>query len=550
MADVTGTGTLSSPGVGSNLDVKSIVAALVSAEITPMQNRYDKQVKSLNTEISALGQVKSYLSSLQTSLNNLSTTGSIYQLNATASDTNALGATLTTGATTGSYQIEIEKLAQKQSLASDYLNTSSVGTGTIIINFGTYSSNNTVFTANPDADQVTITIGSGNDSLVAVRDAINNSDSGVTASIVTDDGGSRLTITSSHTGEDYAMNITGTLSALHYDPVNTDEQLSETVAAQNSQVKINGLTLTQNSNELNDSITGLNLTLKKAEDGKIITLDVTQDKEQFKTLVKDFVKKYNDTMGYLNNISGYNSTTKQAGDFQGDSQLRILKFQLSQYATNPPNPTQNGTIESLADIGITLNKDGTLSTNQTKLDNAFENNYDAIGALFAKTATATDTNIRIKTLGSEIEAGSYDVSLTTFNAGTSMSGTIGGVNATSSDGITLKGTGDFRDISLTVLGGSTGSRGKIVVTDGFAVQLSSYLDNYISSSGDIVTRTNQLKDELRDMDSEQDKIDARQAAIQARYLAQYTALDSLISQLQTTGSFLTQQLANLPSYKN
>lgn len=179
---------LSSPGVGSGLDVKNLVDAIVTAEITPSQVRHDKQLNSVNTELSALGQLKSYLTNLQTSLAKLSSLSQFYTMKSTISDPNYFSATLGTGATKNTYQIEIQKLAQQHSLASSYM--TNTGSGTITIDFGTYNSDKTTFTPNPSATSVNITITPGNDSLVAVRDAINNTNSGITASIVQDSQGS------------------------------------------------------------------------------------------------------------------------------------------------------------------------------------------------------------------------------------------------------------------------------------------------------------------------------------------------------------------------
>lgn len=90
---------LSSPGVGSGLDVKNLVDAIVTAEITPSQVRHDKQLNSVNTELSALGQLKSYLTNLQTSLAKLSSLSQFYTMKSTISDPNYFSATLGTGAT-------------------------------------------------------------------------------------------------------------------------------------------------------------------------------------------------------------------------------------------------------------------------------------------------------------------------------------------------------------------------------------------------------------------------------------------------------------------
>ncbi|RUR19775.1 flagellar hook protein FliD [Legionella sp. km535] len=538
--------SLSSPGVGSGLDVKTLVDALVKAEITPAQVRHDKQLTNVNTELSAIGQLKSYLSNFQASLTKLSDLSQFYNMKYSMSDQDYFSTSITPQAVKSSYQIEIQKLAQQQSLASNYM--TNTGSGTMTINFGTYNGDKTVFTPNATATPLSVTIAPGSDSLAAVRDAINNAGTSVTASIVQDNTGSRLTLTSSKTGENYAMKITGDIAALNYDPTAGINALTETIGAQNSLVKINGLTLSQSSNQLQDAIAGVTLNLKKAEIGKQITLNVDDNKDQLSSLVNDFIKQYNDTMTFLTNLTGYNSTTKQSGVFQGDPQFRSLKLNLNKWATSPIN-TGSSPIKSLADLGITTNKQGLLEINQDKYKKILDTNYKDIGSLFAKTASATDANIRIKSVNTNVKAGSYDVALSEFTPGVSMSGTIGSLSATSSDGITLKGSGALSGLSLNVLSGSTGSRGQVVVTDGIAVLMNSLIDSYMGTEGDLNVRATQLNNQVKQLGKVQDVIDTRSDSIQARYLKQFTALDTLLTQLQNTSGFLTQQLANLPQIK-
>ncbi|HHL3491371.1 TPA: flagellar filament capping protein FliD [Legionella pneumophila] len=537
---------LSSPGVGSGLDVKTLVDAIVTAEITPSQVRHDKQLNSVNTELSALGQLKNYLTNLQASLTKLSNLSQLHTMKSTISDPNYFSVTLGAGATKSTYQIETQKLAQQHSLASAYM--TNTGSGTITIDFGTYNSDKTTFTPNPSATSVNITIAPGNDSLVAVRDAINNTNSGITASIVQDSLGSRLTITSSQTGENYAMKISGGVTSLNYDPTMGVNSLTETVAAQNSTVKINGLTLVQSSNQLNEAITGVTIDLKKAEIGKVVTLTIDDNKDQLTGLINEFIKQYNDTMTFLTNLTGYNSETKQGGVFQGDPQFRNLKLNLNKWATTPL-AKQDGPIRSLADLGIITNKQGLLEIKQDKFKSVLDNHYKEIGALFAKTAKVNDTGINIKSINSTVKSGTYDVILTEFTPGVSMSGTIGGLPATSSDGITLTGSGYLSGLSINVFSGSAGARGQITVTDGIAVQLSSLLDTYIESKGDLNQRKDQLNNQIKQLTKIQNEIDIRRKSIETRYLKQFTALDTLLSQLQNTSVFLSQQLANLPQLK-
>ena len=542
---------LSTPGIGSGLDIKAMVEGMVKADLMSIQLKHDKKLNSVATELSAFGQLKSAISTFQTSLNSLSFASEFNQMNCTINETGYVAASVTgTGvAVDGLYQIQVQQLAQAQSLASTYFanSTTAVGSGSITINFGTYSNSNTTFTQNTTVPPVTINIASGNDSLTAVCDAINAANAGVTASIVQDSLGSRLTLTSSETGENYAMQITGSLTALNYDPTTSNTQLTQTMAAQNSLVKINGLVLNENSNQIEGAISGITLDLQQADPATTVTLTVKKDVEHAKGLINDFVKKYNDFMKFITNLTGFDMQTRKKGVLQGDSKLRELKTNLYNLATSPL--TSVGPIQSLADLGITSDKHGLLQIDPDMLNEAIDNNYQAIGNLFAKQITATDPNIKLNSLDTEVAAGSYDVILSEYTPGVSMSGTIGGILANSPDGVTLNGTGDFSTLSIDVLSGLVGNRGQIIVSDGLASLIDGYLDSLVDDDGEIEERIDRLNDQAKQLDEMQIRINERSITLEKRYYKQWNAVDLLISQMQNTSNTLTQILSNLPKLK-
>lgn len=541
--------SLSTPGIGSGLDIKAMVEGMVKADLMPLQLRHDKKLNSVTTELSAFGQLKSAISSFQTTLSSLSSASELNKKNYLLSEPGYVSASISGQAAEGVYQIKVNQLAQAQNLASGYFtnSSSSVGSGSMTINFGTYSNNNTTFTLNTEVSPVTININPGNDSLSAVRDAINAANAGVTASIVQDSVGSRLTLTSSETGEKYAMQITGSLAAMNYDPTTNNTPLSQTMAAQNSQVQINGLVLSESSNKLENSLTGITLDLQQADPSTTITLTVKKDVDHLKSLINDFVKKYNDFINFITNLTGFDMETKKRGVLQGDDKLRDLKTNLYNLATTPLTTT--GSIRSLADLGVTTDKHGLLQIDSEMLDNAIKNNYQDIGNLFAKKITATDPNIKINSLDTEVAAGAYDVILNEYTPGVSMAGTIGGIIANSTDGITLNGTGDFSTLSIDVLSGLVGNRGQIIVSDGLASLIDGYLGSLVDENGEIEGRIDRLNTQAKELDEMQERINDRSITLEKRYYKQWNAVDLLISQMQNTSDTLTQILSNLPKLK-
>ncbi len=386
---------ISSPGVGSGLPLSDLINKLVEVEVTPIQNRINVNRSFMSAELSMIGQIKSSLSKLQDSLIKLSDIEQFYGFAANVSDTSILSAKAGQSAQAGAYQISVEQLATRHSLASAAIGdpSASLGNGTLTIDFGTYNGDKSNFTLNPEQSSVVITIDNGNDSLEAIRDQINNSDSGVTASIISDSQGAHLTITSASTGENMALRISVSdndgnhtdgngLSALAYDPTLSVNNMTETVAAQNSEVYVNGLFLTNYSNELKNVIDGVDLTLKKADPGNLINLGVSQDKAKMTEAVNQFIKQYNETMGVLNKYTGYNKETKESAFLQGDVSMQLLKNSLSRWVSQSLGTS--GTLQSIADIGIRTNRDNLLEINLEDFNDALDNHYEEIGALFCE----------------------------------------------------------------------------------------------------------------------------------------------------------------------
>lgn len=462
--------TVSSPGVGSGLDVNTLVPALVNAVISPLQSAHDNSLNITNAAISNIGKIKSSLASLQDALTNLSSISNMYSLTTNLSDAGYFTATMSstnTNATKGSYQVEVQQLAQAQSLATGYVaDPNNVGTGSVVINFGNYDSNN-VFTPNSSYTNPAVNINiTGSNSLADIRDAINAASSDVTASIVTDSKGSRLTLTSNKTGENYAMQISGGLSALNYDPASSTSALSQTVAAQNSLVAINGLVVSNSTNQLNDTVSGVNINLQQAQPGKIITLNVANDTQKVSDAINSFITQYNTTASLINSLTNYDSTNKVAAPLQFDPQVRALKQSLASILSTTNNDPSNP-IQSIGDLGISLDNNGLLQLNQDTFNTVLTNNYQNISGLFIQSSTSA----------------------------------------------------------------------------GIATQMNSLIDDYnLVGIGQFAQKQTILDQQLQILSDQQDRITSQKTMLTNKYMAQFTALDSLISKLKNTSNFLTAQV--------
>lgn len=410
---------LSSPGIGSGLDVNGLVSQLMALEQRPLALLNTKEAK-LQAQLSAFGSLKGALSSFQGAVAALATPARFTAAKASVADGTVFSASAAPGAAAGSHSIEVQTLAQAQKLRSDVFAATgdSLGSGTLTIQFGTYSGGG--FTLNPDKAARTITISSGAASLAGVRDAINAADAGVTASIVNDGTGYRLVVASKDAGLANALKISvadddldntdnAGLSRLAYDAsTGGTTNLAQTVPAQNAVAVIDGITVSKASNTFTDALEGVTLTLLKAG---TTTLTVAKDSAGVKAAVESFVKAYNDLNKTLTDLSKYDAANKKASTLTGDATVRAVQSQL-RGLFNTALASAGGGLTTLADIGVSFQTDGTLKLDAAKLTAALNDPNKDVSTLFAAVGKPTDSLVSFVSSSAETKNGSYAVNVT------------------------------------------------------------------------------------------------------------------------------------------
>ncbi|TAJ94378.1 MAG: flagellar hook protein FliD [Gammaproteobacteria bacterium] len=418
---------ISSPGIGSGLDVNNLVTQLLALERRPLA-LLDRSEAALQAQLSAYGSLKGAVSALQTSMNGLATLSKYQTMTAKAGDATILAATAAATAAAGSHSIEVKELASAHRLASGAFTDigSAVGTGTISIRKGTYSGG--VFTPNADKPEKSVSISAGNNSLAGIRDAINNAGMGVTASIVNVGGNYKLSIASDDTGAANSLKIAVTdsgdgnnlddsgLSKLAYDPAGSagsGKNLTETIAAANALLKVDGIdNISKSNNTVTDVLEGITLNLlKKSDSGVATTLTVARDTNGIKNAAREFVKAYNQFADTASRLTAYDKEAQQGSVLQGD----VSTLMLASRIRNVINSTQRvpgGSLASLSDVGISFQRDGTLALDETRLQTAIDAKPGEIGGLFANTGKASDSLIKFSGATPATNPGDYAVNIT------------------------------------------------------------------------------------------------------------------------------------------
>jgi len=412
-------------GVGSTIDVNSLVTQLMQVEQQPLTALAKKEA-TYQAQLSAYGSLKGSLSTFQSALSALTNQTQFSAVSANFADTTLASASASTSAMAGNYSVNVTSLAQNQKLQSSvpFASMSTVlGSGSLSISFGTYdNATPPIFTLNSDKPTKTIDIAAGQSTLSGVRDAINSANAGVSANIINDGTTNHLVITSKDSGIANALRIsvsdssgvpiTGNtgLSALAYDPSATVPitNMAIGMAARNAEMTIDGIPISKSSNTVTDAIQGVTVNLLKTGTS---TLTVARNLTTAQTAVQSFVTAYNGVNKTIHDLSTYNLANKKAAPLTGDSTLLLLQSKLSGIL-NKPLSTAGGGLSVLSDIGISLQTDGTLALNTAKLNTVLNDATKDISTLFAAVGKPSDSLVKFVRSSTDTKDGIYPVSIT------------------------------------------------------------------------------------------------------------------------------------------
>ncbi|BFN28620.1 flagellar hook-associated protein 2 [Pseudomonas sp. SCT] len=375
-------------GIGSGIDIDSIVKSMVAAERAPKESQLKTLESKTTTRITAIGALKSAITEFQSALGNLNKPEVFKARAASSSNADLLSVKAGVTAGAGSYKVAVSQLASGSKVAlqafkNDAANPVALGTGTMRISVGD--------------SELPITVDESNNTLAGIRDAINKAgaDKGVSATIVTDDAGSRLVLSSSTTGKDENITVavdegsTGNLSQLAFaggtNKPGADGSAGVITQAQNAVLTIDGLTVTRKTNSINDTIEGVTLELKGLVDEKEpLTVGVTLDEAGVKKQIQSFVDAYNKLIGVINAQTKVTSVGEGkapvTGALVGDATARTL---LNTIRNELVSVQGSGGIRALTDIGVTTQKDGTLKVDSDKLSKVVSANFAELSELFA-----------------------------------------------------------------------------------------------------------------------------------------------------------------------
>ena len=435
---------IQAPGVGSGLDINSIVNQLMVLERRPLDLLENKQGQA-EAQLSAFGQLKSSISSFESAMRNLSSLSKFQIFAPTSSDDTIITASADDTAVEGTYDINVTALAASHKLASNAVTDPAavVGEGTLTLSVG--------------GNSFDVTIDSSNSSLFGIRDAVNNAstNTGVTATIVNENSGSRLIFTSDDAGTANSLLITASNGAVGNLSQLDGANLTEKRAAADAQLTIDTFPVTSSTNDVAGAIEGVTLRL---EGIGASTVDVARDDDAIKTSVQDFADAFNELRDEIDK--------QREGQLEADGTLLALESQILR-ELNQGQSITGSNYKFLSEVGVSLDKEGRMQVDSEMLQTSLDTEFRSFVNLLA------------------------------------------------------------------------------APNEGFAFRLEGLASTVLLPDGLIDAREDGLNETIRRFDDQKANMEFRLEIIEKRIRAQFTAMDALVSNLNATSSFLSQQLSSV-----
>ncbi len=441
-------------GLGSSVLTSELVEQIIAADRAGTEQLINTRKELTEAKISAFGELNSKLSTFQDVIDDLTDSSVISGTVSSSSDETIVKATAGSSAVPGTYTVEVQAIAQAHSLATaSYSDSSSVVSssgGVLEFTFGTttYTGGGAydTFTENPDKTGATITIPSGS-TLSGIRDLINaDTTLDVTAAIVFDGSGYKLSLVSDDSGLDNSMEIvarsaangalsTDGLEAIAFN-VNqaTASNIGESQQAQDATLTYNGLSVTRESNAITDLVPGTTLNLQSANVGQNVTITVGADLEVFTDKIDELVTAYNDLADSVDFYTAYDAAKEEAGILTGDFTIRSVMLGVNNILASSVSGIAGKEFESFAELGIERDQNNSfkLKFDVSVFLSAMTEDRDSVIDIFGVSGATSDSLIEYSNDSINTKAGNYAINITSLaSRGTFEGATISALDFSS-----------------------------------------------------------------------------------------------------------------------
>lgn len=536
---------------GSGLDIKSLTATLVQADIQPKQTAQTKRATAADVSISALGQVRASFAKLQSAMSAISETPG---LQATSSKPEALAVTVTDRAklTEIAGNIDVVQIAKRHVLEFSGFSGGSapIGGGSLKVEFGVWGgATPTDFALNPDSQVHTLTIPP--DATLDDLAAVLNTLGGISAKVLDKGDGTFSLGIVGNTGAGQAMRLTAVedaatpgLAAFDTTTTNVTRQVQ---AASDAVMVVDGITVFRSSNTVTDLVPGLKIDLTAPATN--IDLSIARDADTTKGNLESLVNSVNETKSLLKTLSARGLDGAAAGALAGDSAIAALSQKLNALISAPLSGFGDAAVH-LADMGVQTMRDGSLRLSSYDFDKAFAANAAMFDAAFSDRMVASD--LRVSVTGTPTLAALAGNHAFARDATTGIA-SFDGQALTA--GALIDGMQDY-----TVMNGSFAGTVVSVPQDltattitfgrSFQTALEGIISDALSGTGAIARRETQETAKKTEAADQLANLTKRAADLETRYLKRFAEMEKAITKMKSTGTYLTNLVAQWTAQKN
>lgn len=390
---------------GGRLDSANLSKVLAEAEVATQRSILERNASRAEKEQSALSFLRTNLNAFNTFVQDLSRPNFFNSLTASVPSSQSLDVSLGQGASTGSFAVSVEQLAQAQ---------------TQVVNNNFSSRSATIPSGTLTIEQAgqtrTFEINATNNTLESFQASFNAANLGVSAAIIRDGNEFKLMFSSQNSGADGAFSLTGSNGLTGFD--NADATI--TSVAQDAQIKVNGVVVNSATNRFDDVLEGVSFTAKQAQPGVAQQVSIQRDTSGVEEAIEDFVFVYNQLQEILKDLGSTRVLTPAekedpafefTGALAGNPVLRSLESQIRD-AITAPLPGQQPPFNTLTGIGVSFNRDGELTLDQAQLSNVLNNNLEQLAGVFSKGGQSDNSLIQVLNTTDRTQAGDFEVFLT------------------------------------------------------------------------------------------------------------------------------------------
>lgn len=530
---------------GSGLNIRELTTSLVSAEIDPLKERETSRAKTAELSISALGQVRAQF----TALNAAVTTLRENPVLAARSGNSGVGVKITdpSKVSTQTTSIEVAQVAKRQVLEfGGFTSTDAlVGAGSLQVEVGVWfddANGDPAFALNPESTVRTLNIPEGVtlSMLAETLDVL----PGLSARVVDKGDGTFSLGVVSETGAGQALRFvaTETVPGLATFDTTLTNETRQIQAAQDAVLLVDGIAVSRPGNVMTDVIPGVELDIT-APEGTSTAITFSRDIETARINMQALVEQLNGTRKLLSDLSARGVGDAAAGALAGDRLVEKLKADLGSLLTAPINGYGGGSAR-LSDFGVATNRDGTLRLDNRRFEAAFAADPAAFDKVFADRFSASTDGVEVTgVLGAAARGGS----LAFVRDPATGTATLNGeqmLGLSQPDGRTqyFLFRGEYSGMIVTVPDDLSST--EVRYGKSFLSSLETMLDTALSGGANSLNeRETQLNDRVLTATDEIAALDARAVLLERRYLQRFTAMETAIASLKSTGNYLTNLVA-------